>query len=284
MSRIYPNIVPENNLRLPDALTIKHGPAPLLSKFVLEGDKAVRAMGIRLHLRHDFGELVYLNKGEVVKGNWFPVVNMFNPEYCELTPENSYWISGENENGEIVLTLGGRIYYWPETSLEEEARGMFYATQAVGKTCIVTAPAAKMITGVVYCGGAHWVRPDYRGHRLSHLIPRMGRAYVLARWPVDWAIGLVAPILEKKGVTGGYGYKNVSYSIFYPGSRWGDLEVGVAYIPVAEVYRDLDAFLGAELSAFEGGRGFARSSRRTLDEAVTKVSSVPTLHGSNSLS
>ena len=27
MTLIYPNIVPENNLRLPDALTIKHGPA-----------------------------------------------------------------------------------------------------------------------------------------------------------------------------------------------------------------------------------------------------------------
>ena len=40
MSLIYTNIVPENNLRLPDALTIKHGPAPLLSRFVLEGDTA----------------------------------------------------------------------------------------------------------------------------------------------------------------------------------------------------------------------------------------------------
>ena len=28
MSLIYPNIVPDNNLRLPDALTIKHGPRP----------------------------------------------------------------------------------------------------------------------------------------------------------------------------------------------------------------------------------------------------------------
>ena len=30
MTLIYPNIVPENNLRLPDALTVKHGPARLL--------------------------------------------------------------------------------------------------------------------------------------------------------------------------------------------------------------------------------------------------------------
>ncbi len=284
MSRIYPNIVPENNLRLPDALTIKHGPAPLLSKFVLEGDKAARAMGIRLHLRHDWDELVYLNKGEVVKGNWFPVINTFNPAYCNLNPENSYWISGESEDGEIIVTQAGRIHYWPDTSLEEEAREMFYARQASGKTCIVTAPAAKLITGVVYCAGAHWVRPDYRGHRLSHLIPRIARAYGLTRWPLDWAMALVAPILVEKGVTAGYGYKNVSYSIFYPGSLWGDLEVGVAYLGAAEAYRDLSAFLRAELATFESDRGFASSPRRILGQSVTNASSSPAFHGSNNLS
>ena len=58
MTKNYPNIVPENNLRLPDTLTIKHGPARLLSTFVLEGDKAARRVGVRLRLRHDFGELL----------------------------------------------------------------------------------------------------------------------------------------------------------------------------------------------------------------------------------
>src|SRR5262244_4324875 len=76
MTLTYPNIVPENNLRLPDALTIKHGPAPLLSRFVLEGDKAARRMGLRLRLRYDFGELLYLNQREVAHGNWFKLVNM----------------------------------------------------------------------------------------------------------------------------------------------------------------------------------------------------------------
>ena len=90
MTMIYPNIVPENNLRLPDALTIKHGPAPLLSKFVLEGDKLARQMGIRLRLRHDFGDLVYVNKAEVARGQWYRMVDIFNPEYCDLTSENSY--------------------------------------------------------------------------------------------------------------------------------------------------------------------------------------------------
>src|SRR5690348_14998511 len=99
MALIYPNIVPKNDQRLPDALTIKHGPAQLLAKFVLEGDKVARRAGIRLRLRHDFAELAYLNKQAVANGNWFRLVDMFNPAYCDLSPENSYWISGENEAG-----------------------------------------------------------------------------------------------------------------------------------------------------------------------------------------
>jgi hypothetical protein len=68
MALIYPNIVPENNLRLPDALTIKHGPPRLLATFVLEGDKAARQLGIRLRLRNDFSELVYVNKDRTNRG------------------------------------------------------------------------------------------------------------------------------------------------------------------------------------------------------------------------
>jgi hypothetical protein len=237
MTLIYPNIVPENNLRLPDALTVKHGPARLLSRFVLEGDKAARQMGLRLRLRHDFGELLYLNEREVAHGNWFKLVNMYNPAYCELSPENSYWISGENEEGDIVLTQAGRIYYWPETSLAEEAHSMFYAGHGEGQLCNVTAQAAGRIGGVVFCAGSHWIRPDFRGHQLSHLLARLGRAYAMSRWPVDWAIALVAPVLIEKGVSAGYGYKHASRSIFYPASPWGDLEVVLAYLSQNEAYK-----------------------------------------------
>ena len=102
MALIYPNIVPQNNLRLPDALTIKHGPARLLAKFVLEGDKAARQLGIHLRLRHDFEELRYINRQQVARQTWFPLVKTYDPQYNDLTPDNSYWISGEDEHGEIV--------------------------------------------------------------------------------------------------------------------------------------------------------------------------------------
>jgi len=284
MNLVYPSIIPENNLRLPDALTVKHGPAPLLSRFVLEGDKAARQMGLRRRLRHDFGELLYLNQREVAHGNWFKLVNMYNPAYCELSPENSYWISGENEQGDIVLTQAGRIYYWPETSLAEEARSMFYAGDDEGQLCRVTAPAARRIGGVVFCAGSHWIRPDFRGRRLSHLLARLGRAYAMARWPVEWAIALVAPVLVAKGVSAGYGYRHASHSIFFPASPWGDLEVVLAYLSQDEAYEDIAEYLGSELSASTTEALSLPPSRSPLEDKVTSTSSEGVFHGSSSLS
>ena len=284
MALMYPNIVPENNLRLPDALTIKHGPAPLLARFVLEGDKAAREIGIRLRLRHDFRELLYINKQQVTDGTWFRLVNHLNPEYCDLTPENSYWISGEDEQGEIVLTQAGRIYDWPDTNLEKEALSMFYAGRDEGEGCVVTAEDAKLITGVVFVGGARWTRPDYRAVPPSRLLSRLGRAYALARWPIDWAFAFMAPVLVRKGVAAAYGYPHASYSIFFPGSPWGNLEVVLTTVSAVEAYDDLANFLTTELSVSEESGSAVTSSSSIFDDRVTKISSEGVLQGSNSLS
>ena len=284
MTLIYPNIVPENNLRLPDALTIKHGPAPLLSTFVLEGDKAARQLGIRLRLRHDFHDLVYVNKERTARGDWFRLVDMFNPQHCDLSAENSYWISGEDERGEIVLTQAGRIFYWPETTLEHEARLMFYGGRDVGQRCEITAPAAKSITGVVFCAGSHWIRPDFRGIRFSQLLGRLGRAYAVSRWPVDWAIALITPVLVEKGIAAGYGYQHESRSIFFPGSPLGDLELVVNYLSAPEAYEDLANFLTTKLAVSEGADAATTGLERPLDQSVTRISSDGVFQGSSNLS
>lgn len=247
MSLIYPNIVPDNNLRLPDALTIKHGPAELLARFVLEGDKAARRAGLRLRLRHDFHELVRLNHQETLRRSWFPLVNMFNPERSDISPENAFWVSGEDQHGEIAATWAGRVYYWPDSNLEEQASAMFYGRDR-GRQCRVTAKAAALITGVVLCAGSVWVRPQFRGKRLSHLFPRIGRAYACSRWPIDWTISVVAPVLVEKGVAAGYGQRHLSYSIFFPGAPSGSDENVLAYTAVADIYDDLESFMATELS------------------------------------
>jgi hypothetical protein len=284
MTLIYPNIVPENNLRLPDALTVKHGPAHLLSRFVLEGDKAAREKGVRLRLRHDFGELVYVNKQQAALGNWFRLVNLFNPEYSDLSPDNSYWISGEDESGEIVVTQAGRVYCWPETTLELEARQMFYGGQDESQRCIVTAKDAKSIGGVVFYGGSVWVRPDFRGRRFSEILPRLGRAYAVARWPVDWGISFVAPILVEKGIAAAYGYKHASYSISFPESPWGDLEVVLVSLSAEEAYADFAEMLlrqSVDSTASDSGRS---ASSSLFDDKVTNTSSVGVLQGSSNRS
>jgi hypothetical protein len=119
MSLIYPNIVPANNLRLPDALTIKHGPATLLSRYVMESDRQARDMGVRLRIRYDFDALVEINERESRPGgSWYRLPIQFDPRLTDLSPENSYWISGENEDARSCCarpgaSITGRRRTWP---------------------------------------------------------------------------------------------------------------------------------------------------------------------------
>ena len=277
----YPNIVPENNLRLPDALTIKHGPARLLARFVLEGDKEARRRGIELRMRHDFDELVHFNKQQSALGAWYPLVDMFNPDCTELTPENAFWMSGENENGEIVLTWGARIFNFIGTNLKEQARAMWYGRD-LGQPCTVTAEAASLITGICVCGGASWVRPDYRRQHLSRLVPRVGKAYACARWPIDWSFCYVTRAHVAGGLAASYGQRNLSYSVQYSDSPLGELVL--AYTPVEEVYDDLASFLLSEISESGSPDAQAISVATTLEHNVIRTSSEGVFQGSRSLS
>jgi hypothetical protein len=271
-------------MSLSEALTIKHGPPErLLSTFVLEGDKAARRMGLRLRLRYDFGELLYFNKQRIAHGDWYRLPNMFHPQYSDLVPENSYWISGEDEEGEIVVTQAGRIYYWLESTFEEEARLMFYAGREEGQDCIVTAPDAKNISGVVFYGGSVWVRPDFRGRQLSQLLPRLGRAYAVARWPVDWGISLVAPVLVEKNVAAGYGYKHVSYSVSYPGSPWGDIDFALVSLSRMEAYDDFASALLLKLCGMGDEASAETSSSSLSDDKLTGISLDSVFYGSGLL-
>lgn len=283
MSLIHPNIVPENNLRLPDALTVKHGPAQLLSRFVLEGDKAARQQGVHLRLRHDFADLLYLNKQKVSEGTWYPLMRMFNPDYNDLMTENSYWISGENEHGEIVATHAGRVHSWPETTLEQEADSLLYGRRDNVQRCVVTAPDARLVTGVVVYGGSAWVRPDFRGKRLSQLLPRLGRAYALARWPVDWGISIVAPALVEKGIAAGYGYKRQSRSIIFPGAPSGAVENVLVSVSAAGAYDDFASILLDGFPTSECVNSAARSSI-LFDSIETRTSSDDVFHGNSNRS
>jgi hypothetical protein len=281
MAATFATTTPQNNLRLPDALTVRHGSGPLIGRVVLEGDRAARAAGIHLRLRYDFDALLDLNRQEVARGNWRPIMDTFNPEKTDLSPDSAFWIAGENDAGEIVTTSAGRLYDWPDTTLEDHAVEMFFGRDE-GQKCIITAAAAKLISGLVFSAGTTWVRPDYRRRELSHLMPRMVRAFALARWPLDWTIGYVQRALVDKGVAGGYGAKHLGFSIFYPETSYG--EIVLTYTSGQEIYDDFGTFIEAELSDPEMRKFAAGSAGFSLLHDVTSTSPAGVRHGSNSRS
>jgi hypothetical protein len=281
MSLVYPNIVPQDNLRLPDALTVKHGPAPLLSRFVLEGDRACREMGLRLRLRTDFSELAYANRHYAEAGQWYPLVDMYNPDRVALTAENAFWVSGETARGDIVVTWAARIFDWTGTSLAQQACAMWYGEDQ-GQPCVVTADAANQISGVVVCGGASWVHPDFRGLHLSRLIPRIGKAYACSRWPLDWSFCYVTRVQVDRGLAASYGQKHLGYSVYYPGSPFG--EIVIAYSRIAEVYDDLTSFLASELMDGEPSDDASAAAGTRVEHEVTSTSPDGVLHGNSTRS
>ena len=156
------NIVPPNNLRLPDALTIKHGPTHLLARFLLAADKACRRRGVLLRVRYDFDELLYVNRHYSARKLWYPILDAFNPEHADLSPADCVWVSGEDERGDIVATAAARAHDWACTNLKEQARTAWYGRDQ-GQTCVVTSEEAEQITGVMAWGYGSWVRQEYAG-------------------------------------------------------------------------------------------------------------------------
>jgi hypothetical protein len=281
MALDLPISVPPDDLRLPDALTVRHGPAPLLSRFILAADMAARGVGIRLRLRTDFAALAALNKEQVARGNWFPLIDTFNPERSGICSENGFWLSGENDDGEIVCTSAARIYDWHGTNLAEQAVAMWYGRDE-GQPCVITTDAAEAITGVVQNMGSAWVRPDYRSRGLSHLLPRISRAYGVSQWPVDTIIAFVRMAHIQNGMAFSYGAAHFSPGIEYPAEPYGPLVL--CHTSAEEVYDDLDDYLTTELTGAWGGKFAARSGSALVANEVTNSSPDDVRHGSSSRS
>lgn len=234
---------PAADVRLPDAVTVRHGPVGLLSRFFLKADQIARDRGIRLRIRTDMEELLDLNRRETEKGNWYPVLPPFNCELDHLTPENSFWISGVDEKGETVVAQAARLYQWHDSSLADHVREMMYPDPACTLPCYVHCEAAHKIRGVVYFGGSTWIRPDHRRKGLGGLMPQVSRAYGAATWGTDWLIAFIQRHLIELNMHQAYGYREASFGFSLPGSPWGDLEIALARQSSLELMANLEAFV-----------------------------------------
>jgi hypothetical protein len=230
--------------RLPDQVTLVHGPHQIIGRFILLADDAARRRGVYLSLENDFDALLALN--EANRRHWHPLAPTFDPRYGAHAG-NGFWICGRNEDGEPVLTQVVRHFDMSDTTLaaELEKLRVFYCDpqrqSAAGETCSSSAPAARKISGSVVYSGGTWFRPDLRGRGLASIVPRLGRSLALSRWNTDHAFSLVLRKLVEKGIARRYGFRSVEYAVDWRNSAAGaHLEFALVSIAQDDFVFDLE--------------------------------------------
>jgi GNAT superfamily N-acetyltransferase len=200
-----------------------------------------------------------------------------------LRRDNAFIIEGVDEDGAAVMTSAGRLYDHGDRSIADDLRSLrvFYdrpeAHVAAGESVEVTAPAAQHLCGRVMFSGAVWVRPDYRRHGLTKIIPRLTRSYALAQWntPVFWAY--IDHDLEEIGVARAYGSWHVEDRIATHMANWrGDHDVLFMSMGQATLIRDI----AGSVEAYELKTGAAR----WIDSAIAKQSLLSDRQGMTSRS
>jgi hypothetical protein len=115
------------------------------------------------------------------------------------------------------------------------------------------------------------------------LVGRLGRAFAVSRWPVDWVMCLVEHKTVKAGLAAGYGYRHQIRGIYFPESQFKD-EVFAVCLTAAEAYEDFAEFMATELSGSAYNEGSEGSLNKRLLHTVTSISSPDVVHGNTNRS
>lgn len=236
--------------RLPDQITVEHGPKEFLAHYFLALDLAVRSRGIKLSLRTDPAGLASVRE-EYPEIELAPV---FNYRLGGAKAENMFWMEGKNEEGKTVALQAARCYDFSESNLADELESMrvFYTdpvAQSQGAECFkVSAPSASSITGRVVYSGSTWVRKDFRGRDLASYLPRISRAVALTRWNPAFTVSMVKTELVKKRVAERYGYTNVEELLRWMNSEFADeIRFALVWMPRSECVTDMRSFAQGKL-------------------------------------
>ena len=231
-----------------DSIQINHGPAAQLGRFFLLANQAANNRGIHLRLHTDLHALIAVNRR--MQRFWgAPMVPIFDPAHSDLSPANSFWISGHDQNGTVVATQAARFLDLTSSSAAAELDSMrlFFAHpephRASGAQCHVACPAAETVTGRVAYSGGGWYHPRFRGCGLSRILPRISRALAHTLWDTDYTFSVVETVLVEKNVYRSYGYSRHSPSIRLTGSYREDLDLELIWMPRSELFEDMAAYI-----------------------------------------
>jgi len=205
--------------RLPDQITLQHGPRDALGRFFLTADKAARDRGVTLTLSTDFELLREVNARN--QGSWHGLAPSFDCAYGGIDRTCGFWLIGRDDMGDIVTTQAARVFNTGDETLKDYLTSLrlFYPRpeeqKQPGEHCLVETPGASHLRGrIVYSGGT-WIHPEYRKRLMPMILPRISRALALTLWDSEFTFSMVSHALVSKGVATAYGYRNIESGI-----RW----------------------------------------------------------------
>jgi hypothetical protein len=199
----------DSALNILDQAALIHGPRNLLARYIAYADDTARELGVRLRFSRDFDRLLALNRQHA--DSWPALPPLFDPKVSTIAADSAFFVEGIDDLGDTVVTSAARLYDHGDRSLAADLRSLrvFYddpaAHLAAGETVEVTTPTAEYICGRVTYSGAVWVRPDFRRHGFTKIVPRLTRSYAMTQWntPMFWMV--ITQQLDQIGVTRAYG-------------------------------------------------------------------------------
>lgn len=248
-------------------LKIDHGPPGLLGRFFLAAENAVRDRGVVLSFA-SLEQSAMLHDAQTK--NWAVFPPMLDTRLAHISEDMSYCLLGRNARGQVVCCQGGRIYDLDGRSLADIVNDQSFVYGDGGQpkdsqpVCAISAPSASTITGRFVYSGALWVHPDWRGQRLAGILPRISRAYALARWNTAYTFAFVSNSVANSPLLKLYGYKNVEPAFHFENLGPGHVDGCLLWMDAAALAADLVDFMATGLAKIDGVVADSRAQDKSL--------------------
>ncbi|MBU0726217.1 MAG: hypothetical protein KJ904_06250 [Alphaproteobacteria bacterium] len=140
----------------------------------------------------------------------------FDPSQSHLHPGNSFWLR-VTDNGETIACISNRLFITEDYISLKRSLRLWYDLKPVlirEPINVVIGDHVPHISGRVGHHGGLWVHPDWRGHGLAGLLPRLTRALSMRHFDVDWHCGIALKPIAARGLPlKAYGYPHMDLCI-----------------------------------------------------------------------
>jgi hypothetical protein len=233
-------------------LRIDFGPPEQLGRFFVAADLACRSRGVDVEIG-SMQEMLAVNDAN--SDSWRPLVSAFDPRNWP-DDNNAFCVLGRNMHGEVVAAHAARYYDWTngETFYSEgTSLRMFYpnpeSMKRVGEELTISAPESYKITGRVVYSGAAWVRPDYRGRRISSVFPKICKAIAYTKYNPDVICSVMNRDVHSKGFAPRFDYPNVNWDVHWINGSMGSHRYAIVWMTGADIIQTVAHYLSAAETA-----------------------------------